>query len=164
MTITKQTKTRVHKFRNSYGLNECVNFLLSTTSYKQYEATVIKDIIRQYNKKIAEKISEGYDVTLPHELGTLELRKRKTRVYEKDGRIVNDMPIDWNLTRKNSDLKKRIKLIEDYVFFIRYNKGKAKYKNKTFFVFKPNRSIKLGLRDNIRENKIDAFCYGYREK
>lgn len=100
-------------------------------------------------------------------MGRLELRKRASRVKFVDGKIKTNLAIDWNTTLKlwyeNPKCKNDKQLVRQeskYIYNVYYNINKAKYNNKTFYEFLTNRSIKIGLKNNIKLNKIDAFSYG----
>ena len=50
-----------------------------------------------------------------------------------------------------------IRLEEDEIFIINYNKRKAIYNNKMFYQFNVNRKLKQRLKELIKNNEIDAF-------
>ena len=62
------------------------------------------------------------------------------------------------MTSKNKKILIRQEVKE--IFKILYNRSKANYNNKSYYEFTPNRYLKLGLKDNINLNKLDAFTYG----
>ena len=57
-------------------------------------------IIRRVNQYLAEELSNGHEIHLPHRLGILELRKRPTRIEIVDNKLVTTLPIDWDATLK----------------------------------------------------------------
>ena len=100
-------------------------------------------------------------------MGQLEVRKYETYVKLKDGKIKTNRGIDWNATLKlwydNPVCKQKKQLVKQEnteTFKVYYNRNKANYNNKSFYEFKANRDLKLGLKKNIKLNKIDAFTYG----
>ena len=48
---------------------------------------------------------------------------------------------------------------EKEIYKVHYNKKVANYPNKLFYQFKVNRDLKLKIKENIKENIIDAFSY-----
>jgi superoxide dismutase len=50
-----------------------------------------------------------------------------------------------------------VKHLSREVFKIKYDKRKANYINKSFFDFKPNRGLKLRLKECIKSNNINAY-------
>ncbi len=97
-------------------------------------------------------------------MGLLEVRKRQTNIKIVDGKLVNNLPIDWDRTLKlwaedkeSYNNKTLIKLEEDEVFIINYNKKRAIYNNKMYYQFNVNRKLKQRLKELIKNNEIDAF-------
>ena len=100
-------------------------------------------------------------------MGRLELRKRTNKVKFVEGKMDINYPVDWNATLKlwydNPSSKAKKQLVRQEAketFRVFYNRSKANYNNKSFYEFNTNRDIKLGLKRNIKLNKIDAFIYG----
>jgi hypothetical protein len=100
-------------------------------------------------------------------MGRLELRKRINKIKFVNGKLKTNLPVDWNATLKlwynnpSSKHKKQLVRQENInTFSVFYNRNKANYNNKSFYEFTTNRDIKLGLKKNIKLNKIDAFSYG----
>jgi hypothetical protein len=168
--IKKVNRERNHKVNKSYGSKDAFKY------YRKIKPTdskyVLTDcqylqIIRLINNRLRENIINGKDVNLPEKMGRLELRKRNSKVKFIDGKIKTNLPVDWNATLKlwynNPICKQNKQLIRQEVqnvFKIYYNVNKANYNNKTFYEFFTNREIKVGLKKNIKLNKIDAFSYG----
>ena len=97
-------------------------------------------------------------------MGSLEIRKRPTRVAIVDGKLVTSLPIDWDKTLKlwyedkeAFDNKILVRIETEEVFKVYYNKQNANYNNKSFYEFKPNREIKRKLSKHAREGNLDAY-------
>lgn len=172
-SIKKVKSTRVHKIKNSYGLYD---------AYKYYRKTKPKDskyiltssqyskIILEINNYLIELFLQGNNINFPKRMGQLYLEKNSTKIYEKDNKIVNTFPVDWNATLKlwEEDFecynkKQLVKKRTDWVYKIKYDKTKANYKHKSVFCFKPNRTFKLKLKDVINNNNIDAYIKRHYE-
>ena len=168
--VKKVNKERHHKVTNSYGSKDAFHY------YRKIKPTDSKyvltdcqylNIIRSINNELREKLINGDDVLLPEKMGRLELRKTPTKIKFVNGKVKSNLCIDWDATLKlwydNPVCRNKKQLIKQEVsetFKIHYSKAKANYNNKTFYEFRPNRTLKLGLKDNIKQNKIDAFIYG----
>lgn len=163
----KVSSRRRHKITHSYGVYDAYKYYRKNKpKEKQY---IIKDvtyykIIRKINNILKEMLIEGNDIKFPCRMGNLELRKSNTGVYFKDGKVMNNYPIDWNTTLKlwyedkeSKEKKALVKKVTDTVFKVYYNKKTANYKNKAVFDFKLNRDIKNKLKLRIQEGKLDAF-------
>ena len=106
----------------------------------------------------------GYNIKLPHKMGQLELRKSNTNISIKNGKVVNNFPIDWDKTLKlwyeDEEAYKNktlVKIQEKEIYRVYYNKQKANFKNKSFYEFKLNRDLKIRIKQNVKSNILDAF-------
>lgn len=168
--IKKVNKERHHKVSNSYGSKDAFRY------YRKIKPTdsiyVLTDcqylrIIRLINDELRLKLINGEDVLLPEKMGRLELRKKANTVKFENGKMKTNLPVNWDATLKlwyeNPQCKAKKQLVRQEntnTFKVYYNKAKANYNNKTFYEFNTNRDIKVGLKKNIKLNKIDAFYYG----
>ena len=164
--ILKVNKSRRHKVTNSIGVKDAYNYIKKNNKdiIKSFTSHEFYYIIRNINKYLADNLSNGEDIILPHRLGRLEVRKYSSNITIKNGKIKTNLPIDWNRTLKLWEEDKEsyknktlIKMEEKTIFKIHYNRMTAKYKNKAFYKFNVNRRIKLKLRDNIKEGIIESF-------
>lgn len=172
--IKKVGEKRHHKIKGSYGVYDCYKWLRKRHWIDIGERLTEKDfymILRMTCNLVAKNISMGEDLNLPYRMGIIELRKNPTDTYIKDGKVETTMPIDWDSTLKlwyedkNSFIQRKlVRLIENEVFKIIHNKTTAQFKNKSFFRFKPNRDMKIDLKRNIREGKVDAFLFRKKYK
>ena len=97
-------------------------------------------------------------------MGELELRKGPTSVSVVNGKIKNNMPIDWDQTLKlwyeDAEAFKNktlVRLRETEPFKVVYNRIRATYKNKAFYNLKLNRDLKVRIKKKIRSGTLDAF-------
>lgn len=168
--VKKVKDKRHHKVSNSYGSKDAFcyyrkikpndpKYILTDCQYLQ--------IIRLINNELRDYLIEGKDVLLPEKMGRLEIRKRASKIKFKDGKLVTNLAIDWDKTLKlwydNPISKKKKQLVRQEVsdiFEVYYNRNKANYNNKSFYEFSTNRELKLGLKKNIKLNKLEAFSYG----
>lgn len=168
--IKKVSNERHHKVNNSYGSKDAFHYYRkikpNNSKYVLTDCQYLK-IIRLINDELRKSLIEGKDVLLPERMGRLELRKSKNSIKFVDGKLKTNLPVNWDATLKlwyNNPFSKnkkqlvRQETIETYRVY--YNKNKANYNNKSFYEFSTNREIKVGLKKNIKLNKIDAFTYG----
>lgn len=170
--VLKLNESRTHKVRNSNGVynaykwvrkNKWLNIGRPVTEHEFYT------IVRQVNNLLAENILSGEDIVLPHRLGTIELRKYDTRISICNGKVVTNLPIDWDRTLKlwsedEEAYKDRtlIKMEEKEVFKVFYNKRTANYENKSFMQFEINRDLKRRLKQRIKNKLVDGFLLSRR--
>jgi len=167
--IKKVNNKRVHSVTNSYGIIDGFNFYkLIRPKDKKYIITIsqYRSITRLINNKLRELLSLGNDIELPYNMGNLEIRKTKIRYINKNGKYTSDNSIDWNETLKlwykdkdSYNKKTLIRSDSNIKYLIYYNKYKAKYINKSFYKFSPNRVLKKMLIHNIKESNLEAFTY-----
>jgi len=160
-------ESHLHKINNSYGVKDGFNYyrkIRPKSSKYVLTDSQYYSIIRGINNLLAEKILQGEEIKFPHRMGGLELRKTLRGVSFKNGEFKNNYPIDWDRTIKfwseDEEAYKHkvlLRIEEKEVFTIIYNKSVAHYKNKIFYQFSVNRSIKRKLKDRIKQNVIDAF-------
>ena len=159
----------LHKHREHK--NNCGNTMLD--AYNYYKANGGEISIHQYrlivssvNDEIRNNISLGETFDLPFALGTISLRKKPKRFYDKDGKLKINMPIDWHNTIKlweiskyARDNKQLVRFDCDYVYKLCYNVDHAICKNKRYYKFLPNRKLKQMLKENIDNGKTDAYLF-----
>lgn len=168
--VKKVHQERHHKVTNSYGSKDAFHYYRKIRPKEnKYILTDCEylHIIRLINNVLQTLIIEGADITFPERMGRLEVRKRSNKIKFNDGKLVIDYPINWDATLKlwyehpECKIKKQLVREESLeTFRIYYNRSKANYNNKTFYEFTPNRNIKIGLKNNIKRNKIEAYKYG----
>lgn len=165
--VLKLNEPRTHVVRNSLGVYDAYKYLRKNKWFNIGRPVTEHEfytIIRQVNNLLAEKILSGEDIVLPHRLGTIELRKYDTRISFHDGKLVTNLPIDWDRTLKlwseNEEAYKDrtlVKMEEKETFKVFYNKRTANYENKSFMQFEVNRDLKRRLKQRIKNKAVDAF-------
>lgn len=167
--VLKVNEPRTHKVRNSLGVydaykwirkNKWLNIGRPISEHEFYS------IVRQVNNLLAESLMNGKDIILPHRLGTIELRKYNSKITVRDGKLITNLPIDWDRTLKlwaedEESYKNRtlIKMEEKEIFKVFYNRKSANYINKSFYNFEVNRDLKRRLKQKIKNKLIDAFTF-----
>lgn len=162
-TLIKKANTKKeHKITASLGMREAFRYY--TKKSKALDEKEFRRVIRYINSLLQESLASGEDINLPCKMGRLELRKFKTSVSFKDGKIITNLPIDWDETlnlwyedRESFREKRKVRMEVPEVFRVYYKKSTANYNNKSFFTFKVNRDLKQKLKINIINKKVDAF-------
>lgn len=173
--IRKVAIHKKHNIRNSLGVYD---------GYKYYRKIKPKDkkyilteslyfaIIRQVNTILADNIANGIEVKLPCRMGTIEIRKyEKSIKLDDEGNIKTNLPIDWDNTLKlwyeDEEAYKNktlLRLDEQEMYKILYNKENANFNNRAFYDITFNRELKHKLKHNIKKGIIDALLLGRRNK
>lgn len=167
--VLKLNGTRKHKVTNSFGVydaykwirkHQWLNIGRPLTEHEFY------GIIRRVNNYLADELANGNDVTFPHNMGRLEIRKNKPNIRINNGNIKTDLPIDWDRTlrlwyedKESFENKTLIKMEEKEVFKTYFNRMSCDFNNQSFYEFIVNRDIKKRLKQKIKEGGFDAFTF-----
>lgn len=124
-------------------------------------------IIKTINLYLQDQLLQGKDSVLPHRMGRIEIRKFKTTIAYRDGKLITNLPVDWEKTMKlwyeDKEAYKNRQLVRHEMkdrFTIYYNKHLALFKNKVFYQFSPTRAFKKRLAQSILNKGIDAPLLG----
>jgi hypothetical protein len=165
--IRKLDGPRTHKIRNSYGVYDYYKFYRKNKpeghSYVLTESQYFS-IIRKINTLLGKRLLEGKDIEFPYRLGRIELRKKKITFRMEDGKIKNNLPINWNATlelwfedKESFEKKTLVQATAKTAFKIIYNKSKAVFNNKAFYEFSLNRELARTLVMEAKNNRLDGF-------
>lgn len=165
--VRKITSKRETKIKNSYGIYDGYKYYRKNKDKsKEYILTESQYflITREVNKILKELFLNGEDIKFPHNMGHLSIKKYDTSPKFINGKLKTNKFVDWNKTlelwyedEEANDNKIVVYFDNNESFKIHYRKNKAKFKNKSYYKFMPNRQLKRELSNNIKENKIDAF-------
>ena len=173
--VRRVNMPREHKIRNSLGVYSGYKYYRKNKpddkkyvlSESQYFA-----IIRQINNLLVDDIVIGNEVKLPHRMGTIEVRKYEKSVrIDENGKVKTNLPIDWDNTLKlwyedeeaYKD-KTLLRLDEQEIYKVLYNKEDANFNNRSFYELVFNKDLKLRLKHNIKQGIIDALLIGRRNR
>lgn len=166
-SILKVDGPRKHKVNNSNGVYQAYKYIRKNKWFdigRPLTEHEFYTIVRQVNNYLADELLHGHDITLPHRLGRIELRKYDARITINDGVLKTSLPVDWDRTLKlwsedEEAYKERtlVKMEEKEIFKVFYNRRNANYENKSFYEFEVNRDLKRRLKQKIKSGAIDAF-------
>ena len=165
--VLRLHEPRTHKITGSLGVYDAYKYIRKNKWFdieRPLKEGEFYRIIREVNNLLAEELIKGNAIKLPHKLGTLEIRKRPTRIAVVEGKLVTNLPVDWDATlelwyqdEESYNNRTLVRIENEEVFKVYYNKKDANYNNKSFYEFKPNREIKRSLTKSAREGNLDAF-------
>lgn len=163
----KVKNKRKHSIKNSLGVRDAYKWGRKNELLKNVTEAQFYKIVRTVNNLMAQQLISGKDVKFPQRMGQLEVRKYDTYVKYSNGKLKTNRGVDWDATLKlwfeDEEAKKDkllVKTEDTEVFTIFYNKMVANYNNKTLYQFKPNRSLRLAVRQAGKEGLIDAYKIG----
>ena len=165
--VQKVNDTRVHKVTGSIGVYAAYKYIRKNKWYdigRPLKEGEFYKIIRRVNDYLADELTKGKEIKLPHRMGSLEIRKKPSRISIVDGKLVTNLPIDWDATlrlwyedKESFDNKTFVRVENEEIYKVYYNKQDANYNNKSFYEFKPNRQIQRNLTKYIRTGNLDAY-------
>jgi len=167
VNIQGAREPREHKVTGSIGVYDAYKYIRKNKWFNIGRPLTEKEfysIVRKVGIYLAEELCKGSEVKFPAQMGVIELRKTTPFVGYKEGKLVTNLPIDWDATLKlwyedpeAYQKKQLVKINEKEVFRVLYNRENADYNNKSFYEFQVNRDIKRTLKKRIKQGRIDAF-------
>ena len=162
--------TREHKIKNDFGMVDYYKYHKGTCSTPT-SRKVFNDVISDFNLELQQLIiEEGLTYQMPGLYLELMLKKAKRKPRIENGKLVNNLPINWKATNalwaKDAEAKEKKILIKfsnghtgNYVFRIYCKKFKSRLKLRNIYKFEGVRDFKRAISKAIfDENKnVDAF-------
>lgn len=118
------------------------------TKGKPVSQSLYGSIINTVNKILIEQMLEGHVIELPMKMGSLYLASIPAKVEYEDGELKTNYRTDWQKTlrlwykdKEARESHKTIKRVQDDVVSILWDKRKTNFTNKTFYIFRANRSL-----------------------
>jgi hypothetical protein len=158
---------RVHKNKTDFGMRDYYDFYNKKYNEKNITRQAYNKIITEFNKEIRKLIiNDNLIYKMPYLYFEIMLKKEKRVPRIVNGKLINNVPIDWKTTNelwdKDSEAKEKKLLVRynnhhtsNYVFRIYCKKFNSKIKNKNLFKFQPNREFKRELGKRIKDNNQD---------
>ena len=117
--------------------------------YKVDKSTY-RNICIDFNEMLIDYIiSDAGEVTLPCRLGTLRIKKIKSK---------NRKMVDWKLTKEYGKLIYHLNMHTDgYYYKWFWHKKKAIFTNKSAYSFSPTRNNKRTLASLLKSNSVEFF-------
>lgn len=148
-----------YTINDSWGIKDIYRLLRKEhkikETYPQFQA-----IIKAMHKAMADALVEGKEIIFPHRMGGIILKKTE-RIYKTSWK---PLPVDWEATlqlwEEDKECFEKRQLIfhdEKTYFKFSYNKKRACFKNKLFYLFRVVREVKRRIKQEIKDGKIDAF-------
>jgi hypothetical protein len=166
-SILNLKDNRVHKITSSLGVYDAYKYIRKNKWFnigRPVTEHEFYNIVRRINNYLADSLVTGNDIILPHNMGSIEIRKYDAAFSFKNNKVKSNLPIDWDRTLKlwfeDEDSYKNktlVRIEEKEMFKVYYNRNKADFTNQVFYDFKVNREIKQRLKKIIKEGRLDAF-------
>lgn len=158
---------RIHKAKRDYGLTDYYKFYRKR--YNKVDKATYNSLLSEFNEGILELIiEEGLTYQMPYLYLELIIKKDKRKPKIVNGKLHNNVPVDWKATKElwDKDPEAREKKIRvrfknshtsGYVFRIFCKKFKCKLRNRSLYKFKPSRKFQRSLSARINDPDKDNF-------
>lgn len=152
------------KVNNKTVIHKNSKFCVSRGTYGQ-----IIDFI--HSKITDEIIFDNFEFKLPIRMGVLCIKKKKPVLkYNKEGKLINTMPIDWKATKElwqeDAESKKEKKLVRHlnehtngYVPSWYLSLKEATFKYKSAYKFKATRTMNRDLSKALKDPNVNTNYY-----
>lgn len=157
---------RIHKNKADYGIKDYYKYYSKDNNIN---SVIYSKIIAEFSQSIIDLIIEDNLVyKLPYLGFELVIKKSKRVPTIKNGKLINNIPIDFKATNAlwaSCEESKKKKLLvrynnshtSGYVFRIYCKKFKSKLKNRSLLKFKPSRKFQRQLGARIKDPNKDNF-------
>jgi hypothetical protein len=164
--------SKPHKISHCLGARDAFSWVRANrweaTGGKHVDKLLYSQIISEVHKILVDSLIEGHEIEFPYQMGSLVLTSVPAKVFYDNGELKTNYRTDWKKTldyRFNEDPEghKLIKRIQPLIYAIKYYKKRAKYHNRKFYHFRPNRSLVRILGAAVERGKLNAETVrGYR--
>ena len=139
--VEQKSKTLVDAYKD---------FNKSGDNIYKVDKSTYRNICIDFNEMLIDYIiSDSGEVMLPCRLGTLRIKKIKSK---------NRKMIDWKLTKEYGKLIYHLNMHTDGYYYKWYwKKQNALFSNKSVYSFKPLRKFKRDVAKLLKDNKVDYF-------
>lgn len=149
-----------------------VNGIIDKESPYYVDYSTYCKIVDAFNLRLRDLILyDSFDYTMPARMGLLGIRKKRiTPWIDSEGKLVNNLPIDWKKTKElwavDEKAKEEKKIVRHYnkhskgfVAKWYFSKRTATFKWKSAYSFIPCRTAKLELSKILKDedSKIDYY-------
>lgn len=161
---------REHKVKCHYGMGDYHRYYKKRYE-KDISRTEYSKIVTDFNLELQKLIIlENIVYTMPGVNFQLVMMKEKRRPKIKDGKLLNNIPVNFKATRalweRDEEAKKKKLLVRynnshtsHYVFRIYFKKFATKIKYRSVYKFQVNRDFKRSINTYILDPDINIDAY-----
>lgn len=142
--------SKAHKISACLGSRDAFNWVRKN-KWKALKGVPVdkltySKVVSEIHKELVERMLEGHEIEFPYQMGGLSIIRIPTKVVSTEKGIKDNYRVDWKKTldyrfHEDPDSHKLIKRIQPFIYSIKYNKGKARFRNRKFYLFRANRSL-----------------------
>ena len=157
--------SKPHKIDHCFGSRDAFHWVRKNkwkaTGGKHVDKLLYSQIVSEVNKALVEALLEGHEIEVPYQMGSLVLTRTKSKVFYVDGELKTNYRTDWKKTLdyryyEDPEGHKLVKKIQPFIYTIKYYKKGARYHNRKYYKFRPNRSLSLAVCAAIERGKMNV--------
>ena len=157
--------SKPHKISHCLGSRDAFHWVRKNkweaTGGKPVDKQLYSQIISEVHKELVDRLLEGHEIEFPYQMGCLVLTRTPAKVSYENGELKTNYRTDWKKTldyRFNEDPEghQLIKRIQPFIYTVKYYKKGARYHNRKFYHFRPNRSLLRVVGAAIERGKMNA--------
>lgn len=160
--------SKPHKIAHCLGVRDAWKWVRKNKwealNYNHCDSKLYSTIINKVHQAFVEYLINGHTIDFPHQMGGISICSYPSKVIFVNGKVSNNYRADWKKTLKlwfedEEAFKSRIvvKRRQNNIYFIRYNKNRAKYHNMKLYQFRANRSLVRKVGKAIEEGAVRAM-------
>lgn len=161
---------RKHRVKSDYGMKDYYSYYKKTYN-KKTSRSLYGKLIEEFNLEIQKLIIlENLIYTMPGTNFQVVMMKEKRKPKIKDGKLINNIPINFKATNalweRDSEAKEKKLLVRynnshtsHYIYRIYFKKFGTKIKFRSAYKFQPNRDFKRSINKYIMDPNINIDAY-----
>lgn len=159
--------SKPHKISHCFGSRDAWKWVRKnhwqSLGGEPFDQQLYSKIINMVNLSLVELLLEGHSIEFPYQMGSLILSSLPARIALEGGEWKTNYRTDWKKTLlawfEDAELMnthKPVKKIQKEIYFVRFCKRKAVFKQKRFYKFRVNRSLAKKLGAKIESGRMCA--------
>ncbi len=127
---------------------------------------VYGEIINQINLQLVDALLDGHEIEFPYQMGVLRLISTPVKLEMVNGKLKNNYRTDWKKTLQcwyeDPYMEKQgkvIKRVSNNLYSIEYSKTAARFRNRSYYMFRANRSLVRELGKRVEEGRINSLIH-----
>lgn len=157
--------SKPHKISHCLGSRDAFHWVRKNkwkaTGGNTVDKQLYSQIISEVHKVLVEAFLEGHELEFPYQMGSLVLTCTPAKVFYDEGQLKTNYRTDWKKTldyrfNEDPDGHVLIKHIQPLIYTVKYYKRGARYHNRKFYNFRPNRSLLRVVGAALERGKLNV--------
>ena len=162
--------SKPHKLSHCLGARDAWKYIRKNkwAALKGFKchSELYSNVIDTVNLLIVDYLLEGHEIEFPYQMGSIRLISTPVKLEVVNGKLMNNYRVDWKKTLRcwyeDPSMAKQgkvVKRISKNICSIEYSKLKARYKGKSYYMFRANRSLVRAVGRGLEKGRINTLKY-----